>query len=362
MQGQLGLGEAKFSVDIPTEIEELADKNVTKVVAYGDVSAALTEDGEIYVWGKVIGGALGAQFTNSLLLPKLLELGEAKFTNLSIGHSQLAAVTSDGRLVTWKVPEEQNIKNKRQARSAQLELSYVEGLDGLKFTEVTCGKHHSAALTDDGKVYTWGAGKEGALGHGDFEAQTSPKEVEGLSGVKSISNGGDFTVALTTKGELYAFGRNSYGQIGKERDSVLRANTPVKISMSRLFTPDSVDCGEEHCALVTESNQVFTWGYGNDGQLAHGNKNSLAAPKHVKVDGEWTTVACGGGHTGFISKTGELYMVGRGRDGQLGRGDQVESIAAYRADPVKCEALKEFNVKDLALGANHSIALVSQKK
>ena len=57
-------------------------------------------------------------------------------------------------------------------------------------------------------------------------------------------------------------------------------------------------------------------------------------------------------------------MVGRGRDGQLGRGDVVESMAAYRTTPVKVEYLakNELKVTDLALGANHSIALVSIKQ
>ena len=54
-------------------------------------------------------------------------------------------------------------------------------------------------------------------------------------------------------------------------------------------------------------------------------------------------------------------MTGRGRDGQLGRGDVVESIAAYRMDPKRVEyfVTGNLNVKDLALGSNHSIAVVS---
>jgi len=60
MQGQLGQGEEIFSVDTPHEVEELSEKNVIKIYAKGDVSAALTQAGEIYFWGKTKGGALGA--------------------------------------------------------------------------------------------------------------------------------------------------------------------------------------------------------------------------------------------------------------------------------------------------------------
>lgn len=56
-------------------------------------------------------------------------------------------------------------------------------------------------------------------------------------------------------------------------------------------------------------------------------------------------------------------MVGRGRDGQLGRGDVIESIAAYRTNPVRVEyfAKNDLKVQKLALGSNHSIAIVCSK-
>ena len=65
-----------------------------------------------------------------------------------------------------------------------------------------------------------------------------------------------------------------------------------------------------------------------------------------------------------ILKTGELFMFGRGRDGQLGRGDVIESIAAYRTSPLRVEYFvkNEIKVDKLALGSNHSVALVSIKQ
>lgn len=57
-------------------------------------------------------------------------------------------------------------------------------------------------------------------------------------------------------------------------------------------------------------------------------------------------------------------MFGRGRDGQLGRGDVIESMAAYRTTPLRVEYLvkNDLKVSKLALGSNHSIALVSVGK
>ena len=61
-------------------------------------------------------------------------------------------------------------------------------------------------------------------------------------------------------------------------------NVPEKVKISRLVTPTDIACGEEHAALVTDNQQIHTWGYGNDGQLGHGNKNSLNNPKQLKIE------------------------------------------------------------------------------
>ena len=81
------------------------------------------------------------------------------------------------------------------------------------------------------------------------------------------------------------------------------------------------------------------------------------------MDKKVSRVVCGGGHTGVITVDGDLYLMGRGRDGQLGRGSEVESIAAYRAEPTLVEYFKQNNLKvvNLALGSNHSLAVASPR-
>lgn len=46
--------------------------------------------------------------------------------------------------------------------------------------QVACGDLHTAALVDNGGMYTWGEGAQGRLGHGSEESQTSPTQVEAL--------------------------------------------------------------------------------------------------------------------------------------------------------------------------------------
>lgn len=49
--------------------------------------------------------------------------------------------------------------------------------------QVSCGEHHTAALAANGALFTWGRGKYGALGHGDFQSVTTPTPVRSLTGV-----------------------------------------------------------------------------------------------------------------------------------------------------------------------------------
>ena len=69
-------------------------------------------------------------------------------------------------------------------------------------------------MTADGAVFTWGRGKFGALGHGNYDDVKHPKQVDGLSNIVDVRCGTDYTVVKDIKGKLHAFGDNSYGQLG----------------------------------------------------------------------------------------------------------------------------------------------------
>jgi len=63
------------------------------------------------------------------------------------------------------------------------EIGFVHGLENVEIVEVACGYNHTVALSKEGEVFTWGSGKEGALGHGNHEQQNYPKKVESLKNI-----------------------------------------------------------------------------------------------------------------------------------------------------------------------------------
>nr|XP_029502142.1 probable E3 ubiquitin-protein ligase HERC3 isoform X2 [Oncorhynchus nerka] len=83
--------------------------------------------------------------------------------------------------------------------------------------QVACGDHHSIALTQDGKVFTWGQNSRGQLGLGKGEPRTlSPQPLKSLSGIPlaQITAGGDHSFALSLSGAVFGWGKNGAGQLG----------------------------------------------------------------------------------------------------------------------------------------------------
>ena len=80
-------------------------------------------------------------------------------------------------------------------------------LSTAKVIEISAGESHSAAITKAHKLYTWGNGSYGRLGHGFQTNELKPKIVEDiLEKVQSVSCGYFHTLVLTTRGSLYSFG------------------------------------------------------------------------------------------------------------------------------------------------------------
>lgn len=76
-------------------------------------------------------------------------------------------------------------------------------------------RFHSAAVTSCGHLFTWGHGRSGRLGHGNEEVCMLPTKVEGLASqrVRDVAASETHTAALTAEGEVYTWGRDRFGQV-----------------------------------------------------------------------------------------------------------------------------------------------------
>lgn len=89
-------------------------------------------------------------------------------------------------------------------------------LSNMRVIDISAGDFHSAAVTQNRKLHTWGNGQYGRLGNGFESHELRPVLVEDLNDkeVIRVNCGAFHTLCLTIDGKLWAFGHDKYGKLG----------------------------------------------------------------------------------------------------------------------------------------------------
>lgn len=156
-------------------------------------------DGEIYTFGR--GGEL------QLGHDAVMAVGEGSAMQLRLGATQNSYYQPIPTRVSALVFSPL-IANNRILRHAS-HVVYVAPQNGTVVKQVACGRFHSACVAEDGRLYTWGRGASGQLGHGDTNDQATPKEVAGgLKGkvVLKVACGENHSAAIDKTGLIYTTG------------------------------------------------------------------------------------------------------------------------------------------------------------
>ena len=126
--------------------------------------------------------------------------------------------------------------------------------------QVSSGDQHAAVLCKSGKVYTWGSGRSGALGHGKREDLTLPQPVEALEGleVASVHCGAMHTLVVTKAGEVYSCGNGFEGALGHGDKKIQLL--PKKIELPAGVRVVKAAAGRNFSLLLTEDGQVLAFG------------------------------------------------------------------------------------------------------
>jgi alpha-tubulin suppressor-like RCC1 family protein len=191
---------------------------------------------------------------------------------------------------------------------------------------VSCGGYHTAVVTNTNDLFTFGYNAYGQLGLGNNTNYNTPQRVEFFnSNVASVSCGGIHTAIVTNTNDLFTFGYNAYGQLGLGNNgSGTDRNTPQRVEF---FNSDvaSVSCGLYHTAVVGTTRNLFTFGYNADGQLGIGNNGAGTdrnTPQIVTFfNSNVASVSCGLFHTAVVGTTSNLFTFGNNDVGQLGIGN-----------------------------------------
>jgi alpha-tubulin suppressor-like RCC1 family protein len=219
--------------------------------------------------------------------------------------------------------------------------------------QVSSGVYHSLAVLSDGSVWGWGANSYGQLGPGLGLTQTTPAQVQGLTGVfTQVAAAAQFSVALRSDGTVWAWGANSWGQLGRGGTSDHEA-TPARVLVLNHITKISA-AGSFALALRSDG-IVFAWGDNVQGQL--GNGTTTRSPVPVKIAGlsQVTGIAAGltsaaATEASSISAVTSVWTWGANYAGQLGNGTTAES-----SGPAQVTGLT--NAKQVSAGYVSSLAI-----
>ena len=282
--GRLGHGDRQSQWQ-PKKIEALAGKSVIAAAAGERHSLALAADGAVWSWGGGVFGKLGHGDEQHQLLPKKIEaLAGRRVVTVSAGCEHSLAITDDGALWSWGNGALGRLGHGDQ--QSQLLPKKVEAFAGRRVVAAAAGGLHSLALTADGSVWSWGEGGFGfgQLGHGDQQNQLLPKQVEALTGqrVVAVSAGELHSLAITADGAVWSWGYGGFGELGHgdEQDQLL----PKKVEAFADQRVVAVSAGGFHSLALTADGAVFTWGWGGQGGLGHGEDlSNQLLPKKIEA-------------------------------------------------------------------------------
>ncbi len=179
------------------------------------------------------------------------------------GPSFSFAVLQNGGLLAWGCNDCGQLglpASTKQQENPKL----VPGLPGI--VQATAGEKHSACLDQHGRVWTFGCGLHGQLGHGDASF-SEPRLVDlfahgighmrsngTFEGCKKVAAGRAHTAVLTSTGEVYTFGENKYAQLGRPGSAYL----PKALGLEDIFV--DVAAGSRHTGFVSQDGSLFVCG------------------------------------------------------------------------------------------------------
>ncbi len=243
------------------------------------------------------------------------------------------------------------------------------------------GYQHSLLVDEEGFVWAFGNGANGRLGNNGTTNKTSPVQVlkmsddnqnlTNLTNVVEVAAGFASSYALDGNGKVWAWGSNANGRVGNgvTAGSQLYATAVTKNTAGnpQLSEIQMIAAGDETALALTESGEVWGWGFNTNGQLAQGTTTtSETRAVKLKLDASTeisgvTSLAAGMNHTAMVrwegSEQGTVLSAGQRNYGQLGNNSTLNGNVSYPVHAVKVDNTALTGIVQVACGPRHTVAL-----
>jgi len=226
------------------------------------------------------------------------------------------------------------------------------GWSNVNAQSIAAGGWHSLVVCSDSTVKAFGENATGELGNNSNTDSSVPVTAIGLTGITSVSGGGDqleaHSLALKSDGTVWAWGSNIYGGLGD--GSTTNTTAPAQVLV--LTGINAIAAGGWHSVALKSDKTVWTWGWNIDGQLGIGNNVDKTIPVKVPSLTGVTAIAAGTYHVLALKSDSTVWAWGDNISGQIGDGTALD-----RTSPVQVSGLTK--VIAIAAGRFFSLAIRS---
>uniref|UniRef100_A0AAR2LM97 HECT domain-containing protein n=1 Tax=Pygocentrus nattereri TaxID=42514 RepID=A0AAR2LM97_PYGNA len=282
--GQLGHEKARKK---PEQVVALDAQNIVAVSCGEAHTLALNDKGHVFAWGQASDGQLGiGSIEECIRVPRNIKsLSEVHIVQVTCGYLHSLALSRRGQIFSWG-------QNKYGQLGLGLEgpgvstPQVIQSLLGIPFVQISAGGAHSFGLTPSGAIFGWGRNKFGQLGLNDNKDRCFPSLLKTLRSqrVVYICCGEDHTAALTKEGGVFTFGAGGYGQLG--HNTTNHEVNPRKVFELMGNVVTQIACGRQHTlAFIPSSGKIDSFGLGGNGQL--GTRSTCNRKSPAPVKGPW---------------------------------------------------------------------------
>jgi alpha-tubulin suppressor-like RCC1 family protein len=280
----------------------------------------LTLDGRAFGWGSNSKGQLGVgdqAVGGCIAVPTHITIEDDEsiaIIGVGSGRAHTLLLRGDGSMYGCGDNKYDQLGVLKGKDSTSVELltapRRVEWSSPQIVIEVCCGWQFSAARAHSGQVFTWGDNRKGQCGQNKIVFQKTvqvptcvPLTFEDCrtTSIIQIACGWSHMLALGKSGSVFSWGRSDMGQLGVDDEQLLlqkkhqkkqgraggggggqmifKISMPVKQKLKNRII--QIACGSEHSMAVTSGGDLYSWGWGEHGNLGHGTTKNQRLPTRV---------------------------------------------------------------------------------
>lgn len=274
------------------------------IAGAGSTTHGIAQNGSWYSWGSGALGALGSNATANRSSPVTVSGGGVNWLSVFGTANGASALQSDGTIWSTGVNSSGTIGDGTTTNRSS-PVSVVGGGNWVKLATSSGAPNHVLALKNDGVLWAWGQNINGALGDGTTVNKSSPVSVRGgFTDWRSACAGRLTSAAIRQNGTLWTWGYNGFGQLGD--GTTVNKSSPVSVAGGGT-TWLRASIGELHAAAIKTDGTLWTWGDNSlAGQLGNNSTVSRSSPNTIAYSGiSWISVAVmgdplGGGNENTI--------------------------------------------------------------